>query len=337
MSRASNDKYYIKLKAAQLIYIERVSQKEVARLLNISRPTLARYMEEALEEGIVTIEIHDIHNAHSMLTLESAIKQKYNLLDVVIADCGTNASKADILDGIGAAAAQYVERILRNNMSIGVSWGKTIESFASHLTGNQSIQNFSVVSIVGGSLYWDSKYHSNTISQRILDKYPGKGYFLYAPTFASNTEQYKSLTSNPDIQSVLTQAKNVDIAIVGIGGQFSQYTALKQQITDLAGESFDTNSNLYGINSQFISADGEYLVSDTIYSDDSNARIAAQMNQLFIGLRLPDLKKIPKVLALAGGDFKLAPIRAALLNGYVNILITDLDTARYLMEDRPSA
>ena len=46
-----------------------------------------------------------------------------------------------------------------------------------------------------------------------------------------------------------------------------------------------------------------------------------------------DLMKVARRVAVAGGASKYRAIRAALLGGWVNLIVTDLDTARGLAED----
>jgi len=46
-----------------------------------------------------------------------------------------------------------------------------------------------------------------------------------------------------------------------------------------------------------------------------------------------DLRQVPRRIGVAGGANKYRAIRAALRGGWVNVLITDLDTARGLAED----
>jgi DNA-binding transcriptional regulator LsrR (DeoR family) len=46
---------------------------------------------------------------------------------------------------------------------------------------------------------------------------------------------------------------------------------------------------------------------------------------------LQQLKKADRVLAVAGGASKYLAIRAALLGGWVNALVTDLATAEHLV------
>jgi DNA-binding transcriptional regulator LsrR (DeoR family) len=54
-----------------------------------------------------------------------------------------------------------------------------------------------------------------------------------------------------------------------------------------------------------------------------------------IGIGAAQLRKVPRRVAVAGGVRKHAAIRAALLGGWVNVLITDLDEAQRLIADAP--
>ncbi len=49
-----------------------------------------------------------------------------------------------------------------------------------------------------------------------------------------------------------------------------------------------------------------------------------------------DLRQAPRRIGVAGGANKYRAIRAALRGGWVNVLITDLDTARGLAQDADS-
>ena len=56
-----------------------------------------------------------------------------------------------------------------------------------------------------------------------------------------------------------------------------------------------------------------------------------------IGIELGQLKRVPRAIGVAGGPSKTLAIRAALLGGWINCLITDRWTAeRLLAGDRPA-
>ena len=71
------------------------------------------------------------------------------------------------------------------------------------------------------------------------------------------------------------------------------------------------------VNLRFIAVDGSPVVSE--------------LDELIVGVTLEQLKRCPRTLAVAGGPSKYAAIKAAVLGGFVNTLITDVDTARHLL------
>jgi len=328
----SDERYYKKLKAAHLVYKENMTQMEVARILNVSRPTLNKMINEALEEGIITVQIRDVRNSNTLVDLETKLIEKYFLHDVIVVDCEKENGDNEIKQNIGKAAAKYFESLLKSRMTIGISWGSTIDAFVSSLKENKSVKNIKVVTLVGGMLYVESKYHANILAQRLLDNYSGKGYFLYAPTYASSKEEYKVWMQNKELNDILEMGKNVDIAFVGIGGTLNYYSELNKLLHNINISHFD---KVGGINAQFLDFDGHLILDDAEGGKRGNAdgEYFQEINNLFIGVKLNDLKKNKLVVALAGGKDKHFAIRAALLGKYANVLITDKYTASFLLKN----
>ena len=67
------------------------------------------------------------------------------------------------------------------------------------------------------------------------------------------------------------------------------------------------------------------------YFDQKGRIVPSELNERIVGLTLIELKKIPRVVGVAGGSAKLQSIRAALLAGLVNVLVTDHLTAKALL------
>ena len=57
----------------------------------------------------------------------------------------------------------------------------------------------------------------------------------------------------------------------------------------------------------------------------------SELDELVVGVTLEQLHRADRVLAVAGGPSKYPAIRAALLGGWVNTLVTDLATADHLV------
>jgi DNA-binding transcriptional regulator LsrR (DeoR family) len=65
---------------------------------------------------------------------------------------------------------------------------------------------------------------------------------------------------------------------------------------------------------------------------DQNGRlIDSNLSQRSIGLEIPDMKNIPTSVAISGGLNKVEAILGALRNGFLDVLITDTDTAQAVL------
>ena len=316
MYSESDERYRKKIKAAYLIYRENLSQQEAAKLLCISRPTLAKYLDEMQQEGIVTIKLSDPRNYFQLEDLGFSLKKKFNLKDTLIVDAQASDSP-EIIDNIGITGANYLRDHLCSGMKIGLTGGRTINAVISHLQPVPQFSDIEVVATTGGSLYANTKYYSNTLVQQLAELLHGTSHFIFAPTYADNKEQHDVLIQNSQIRSSIAFCKTVDIVLTGIGDQNSALDYLPTSIAELIRHS--PMDNLAGaINTLLLDKNGNPYISPAA--------------ELFIGLDYLALKQIESVFLLAGGRNKHNAIKAALLGGYANILITDKYTAEYLLE-----
>lgn len=310
-------RYQKKIKAAFLIYKERQPLQDVAKMLGISRPTLSKMIDEILAEEIVSIQIKDPRNYSKYVEMGYQIKKRYQLKDAIVAE-SLSTDFNDITESIGAAGAEYLQDFLRNGSTIGTTGGRTIHALISHLPRNPNLHDIKVITTTGGTLYANTRYHSNTIAQRLVDLYNGQGYFIYAPSYADNQQQKKILLQNSQIMQTLKLCKSVNIALTGIGDVQSALNYLPHPVEQWFAETPVTQ--LAG-------------AINTLLIDKRGRPFSSPVCDLHIGLDFADLRSIDMVIALAGGEAKHAAIRSALLGGYLDVLITDQHTASYLLEN----
>jgi DNA-binding transcriptional regulator LsrR (DeoR family) len=73
------------------------------------------------------------------------------------------------------------------------------------------------------------------------------------------------------------------------------------------------------------------------FFDGGGQLIDSPFNDRVVGIPPNRLKEVPRRIGVAGGSEKLEAIGAAITGGWVNTLITDLETARNLLaEDGPA-
>src|SRR5580704_12148390 len=122
-SPRQEEKLEIAVRAAWLYHVAGNTQHEIARKLQISRPTAQRLVAFALERGLIKVRVN--HKVASCLELAVALRQRYDL-----ADCGDQ-----VLRKIAVAAAQVMESYLNEAQPkiIALGSGQTIKAVVSEL------------------------------------------------------------------------------------------------------------------------------------------------------------------------------------------------------------
>ncbi len=67
----------------------------------------------------------------------------------------------------------------------------------------------------------------------------------------------------------------------------------------------------------------------------AGGEIASSLSSRVISIGSDVLRAVPRRVGVAGGIRKYAAIRGAVLGKWINVLITDVDTARRLHDERP--
>ncbi len=70
------------------------------------------------------------------------------------------------------------------------------------------------------------------------------------------------------------------------------------------------------------------------YLDENGLPLELEMNDRILGLTIDQIKKIPRVIGIAGGDRKFGIIQAALRNHIIDVLVTDHVTAQRLLDSK---
>ncbi|EQB37924.1 hypothetical protein M948_04985 [Virgibacillus sp. CM-4] len=304
------------VKVAKLYYFDSWTQQQIANKHNVSRPVISKLLNTAKKEGIVEIYIKD-ETSHTV-DLEQQLEKKYGLNEVIVVSTAGFAPEMAKRQ-LGQTAASYVSNHLTNVKSLGISWGSTLLSLVEEYPYERR-NDIHIVPIVGGM---GSNYvylHSNQLSFNLAQKMNASCSYLYAPAMVESQDLRERLVNSKDIAYVLEEGRNVDMAIVGLGNPYKTSTMEKigylneHDLTSLrkAGAVGD-------ISSKFFDAVGE--------------EVDHPLNNQVIGLTLEEIRKIPEVVGIVEGSYKLESIESALQGGYLNVLITDDRTAQELVED----
>ncbi|HZO35496.1 MAG TPA: sugar-binding transcriptional regulator [Solirubrobacteraceae bacterium] len=300
---------------ARLYYEEELSQQEIAERLSKSRPTISRMLKAARSQGIVTIEIRAPSDRSR--TLELALEERFGLgtARVLVMPRG----EVDSTDRLGQAAASYLQLILRDGLTVGVSNGRTLAATARYLHPERSLQ-LEVVQIIGALGNESPRIDGPDIARALADAYDTDCRYLHVPLLVESVTVKETLVRDRNISQTLRMGSEADVAIVGIGG-------LDPEDQSPIFDGFLTPEDM--ARSQAAGAVG-HCCGEFFTVDGTRARI--DINDRTIAIGLDALRKIPTVLAVAGGARKAAAILGAVRGGFINTLITDDRAAVRMLE-----
>ncbi len=311
--RKWEDKRFI-LKIATLYYNEGLTQAEIAKKMEISRPLVSKILQEAKNTGIVEIYIKD-EDAYS-IALEMEIEKKYGLTEVIIVPNQKSATEAISKKNVGRAAASYLSSILPKVKKIGVSWGTTLAEFVDEMPFLQ-YPNITIIPIMGGVGYSNVLYHSNHLAFLLAQKLNTTSTYFYAPALADTKKLKESLLDSKMISVALSEGKDVDVAIVGVGNPVRSST-----YRDLG---YFTNSDIKELEEKGAIGD----VAATFF-DKEGQPVDTDVSSRMMGIELEDLKNIPCVIAIATGKEKSDSLKALLAQQVIDVLVIDQTSAEEL-------
>ncbi|MFT9452617.1 sugar-binding transcriptional regulator [Liquorilactobacillus ghanensis] len=315
--KKNTSKYLSQLIAVSKMYYEKnMTQQQISDIVHIHRTEISRLLKEAKKLGIVKFTIND--GMQDIRTLEHFFIHKFNLKDVLIVP--TNVYEQNVLESLGVLSAKYLEEQFRSNMTIGISWGKTVASAVKNISSDHQLKNSTIIPLIAGPLgKLPNDYHANTLVIKLSQKLSTNKSTLEAPAIVSSKEIMQELLNNPNNQSVINNWNKLDIAIVGIGSDL--ITNQSRWKAFYKGTSFINTFKVSGVVGDILSQPFDYEGNIV----DCSANI--------ISLKLSDLMNVPNTIAIAEGKLKVKSIIGALRTGIINTLITTDITAIKIKEE----
>jgi DNA-binding transcriptional regulator LsrR (DeoR family) len=302
-------------KIAKAYYEDGLTQQEIARRFGLSRIKVSRLLNRARREKIVQITIQPVQVSNA--DLERRLEGAFDLQEAVIATCTEDTDEA-VVNDLGPAAAQTLIRCLQGQETVGISWGRSLLSAVNALP-KVNLPDVRIVQLVGGLGELDAQTHGAELARRVADTFGARLRLLHAPGLVKNKSVRDALVMDPQVCDTLELARRADIALVGIGVLTPGSTLTQAGILN-EEETADLRER--------------GMVGDIAmrFFDGEGVLIKAKADKRIISTELDDLRRIRRVIAVAGGKHKREAIRAVLRGRLVDVLVTDQFTARDLLE-----
>ena len=305
-------------KVARMYHEGGVRQPQIATELSLSQARVSRLLRQASEIGVVRTVVTLPPGVYT--DLEEQLQEKFNLRDAVIVD--VDGAKGQVVPALGAATAQYLNSTLMGGEVLGVSsWSATLLAAAEVMPARSTSPLDRVVQIVGGHGDPSVQVQANRLTGELASVTGARPVFLPAPGLVSSAALRRALVKDASIGDVMKSWKELDLALVGIGS-LAPSPLLRQSGNALTEAEQDQLRNAGAV--------GDVCLR---FFDVNGAAVKTSLDDRVMSITPADLMQVPRRVGVAGGATKYPAIRAALRGAWVNVLVTDLDTARALAED----
>ena len=200
---------------AKMYYNFRMSQKEVAAELGISRGYVCQLLEQARNVGIVEIKVNDFSSEES--ELEGYVRKMFALRRVKIFPTPPHAGTNQLTDEIIKEACSYLDTIVKSGMTVGFSWGETIYQISRRMEHHPRIKNVTAIPLCGGISNLMKQIYVSEISTNIANAYNGTPLFIPLPAILQSREIRESLKRDSHISSLLETGRKADVALFTVG------------------------------------------------------------------------------------------------------------------------
>jgi DNA-binding transcriptional regulator LsrR (DeoR family) len=307
-------------KVARLYHVRGMRQAEIAERLNLSQSRVSRLLQTAKEEGIARTIVEPPPGLHADLAEE--LERRYALREAHVVDADDDDER-QLARELGLALSSVLEVAPPDGPMVGfTSWSRAFRATVEALRPARPSGVKKVVEMLGDVGTPALQHEAAGATQRLAELLGAQPVFLRAPGVVSSPEVRDALLAQDAYaREALSALDRLDVALVGIG-TCEVVPPLQGGDNFFTQEEFDraaARGAVGQINLRFLDAEGRPIVSD--------------LDERVIGVTLDQLKQAERRLAVAGGRSKLAAIRASLLGGWVNALITDVGTAEQLLAD----
>jgi len=309
----TRDRIALLIQVARMYYEDRRRQDEIAEAIGYSRPTVSRLLDEARLSGIVRFQVG--HPLERTIMLEQDLRSRFPDVRFHIAEDHVTAR---VGRPVIRLAASLLADVMGEHREIGVSSGRTLADVvaeAMHLPLIPS-RDLTFVQLIGSTAPGSDAVDGADLCQQFASVFGGRIHRLPAPLVARDLNAARMFREDATITEAMDRARAVDLAVVGIG-RFMVRNVRDDILHGWTDVSARREAARHGAVCHLLGQ----------FADKDGNPIDTAINRRVIGITLDELRKIPRVIAVATGAEKAPAILASLIGGYYDDLVVDYSTA----------
>jgi deoxyribonucleoside regulator len=305
----------LRARAVWLYHVEGCTQNDIATRLGINRVMVVRLLADARRRNEVRVTISA--PLAELVELERAVEVRYGIARVIVAPFAD--PDEDPVKVIAAAAGNYISSLMTSGMTVGVGWGRTLYNTLPFITG-ASLDDFRVISLLGG-IAAARRFNPAEFAWQFAELFQGEGFLIPAPAVVDSRETKHALLERCGLASIFEMADKLDVALLSVGGISAMTTSYRTgYITEADRRSLIDAGAVGDVLYNFIDVLGNLVDHD--------------VNERVISVNLANLRRANERILISGGIDKKNAVKAAVATLRPTTLITDEQTARYLVANK---
>lgn len=303
-------------RVARLHHMQGLRQGEIAETLEISQASVSRFLALAEEHGIIRTIVVPPEGLYP--ELEDGLAEAYGLQAVYVVDITARESGVELI--LGAAAARCLSTEFDGGPILGLtSWSATLREMARQMEPRAGSGIKRVVELLGDLGSPRLQHEAALATQQVARAFGAEPVYLRTPGVIPSAQLLSVALADVHVQSALKLMDKIDVALVGIGpADIHGYLE--------SGDNFFTAQQLAEVR-----ASGAVGQLHQRFIDRAGEAVPTSLDECVVGITLAQLRKVRRKISVAGGAGKHEAIAAALNGKWIDILVTDINTAHFLM------
>lgn len=315
---SSRDPRSQRLRAAWFYYRYGLTQQQTADKLGISRSTAIRLLEQAreLQEVRLWIDAGDEQCTRLGVELEIAL----DLGNAIVVPAAPDPANVDTARAVGLALGRYLSETIRDGMTIGVGWGRTLNH---SLDGFHSgpCENARVLSLQGGTVETRS-LNPMEFAWRIGSEIGARSFLFPAPLIVDSRRTRRQLIEGCGLDTLYAMAESLDMAVLSVGEVTPDSTSLSRGLIDTTTfQSLIDAGAVADIMCQFV--------------DEGGSTVKHALHERVMSVDLDTIASAGEVIIASAGRHRARALLAAARRLTGCTLITDEETASELLNRVP--
>ncbi|GLY64276.1 sugar-binding transcriptional regulator [Amycolatopsis taiwanensis] len=301
-------------RVARLHYQHGMTHQEIGDLLGLSRIKVTRLLADARRAGIVEIRIHS--PAAPFEDLETALVGKYGLEQAWVAPSFADEQRAG--DAVGMVGAQCLRALVPTTGTVAVGLSSSVAAILPHIHADP-LPQLGFVPLAGSWGGISRGMNPHELALKLGVAFGARTYHLPAPIVAKTAAVAAAFREDPGVRETMRMAAGADLLIAGVGGMDPTSGILIGSLGKTEQKRLVSAGAVGDVSARFFDADGH--------------AVGGAVDERVVGLPLEKLAGIPHRVAVSFGPHKVTALETALRTGLMNMVVTDVDTAKALVTE----